>query len=381
MDEKGFKKTLHEFLNDLQTVFPEHRVVLENHRTQVDCNTEYYITWFSKVSDMYFVDITSKNEKIFDRSEPVELLPDLDFTQLWKSNISGNTKNAIWKYLHLLLLYIFKQQTNTTTTFDETLEQWNMMLDDHPPSLTEDTLNQMKRQTEKMMTLIHNLSSKESSSSSSPSLEKLAEDLKDDPFIQRLEQSKIAKLAEELISDGNLPENLMNLIGQEPHKLLDVVKNIGNKIQSKLSSGQLHQQDLLNETQDLLGSIQNSDSLQKIFEGLQGNHTAHESSGGGEGDMPSSPFDLLKTLSQQLSGMTSKGEEGEDEDQEEQQEPSIDFSQMANMMQSMIQSMMKGQRKVSAANQTKQHYYAPSVEQRRQETRERLRKKLVNKKI
>jgi hypothetical protein len=394
-----FSTTLHEFISDLQLVFPEHEVVLGQHRENLKVNADYYISWFEKINEEYFFDISTKNESIFvggtgKDSKPLEFLPGIDFRKLWNCKITDKTKASIWKYLHILLILVFNYQMKGEKISD-TFEEWNKMLDGD--NIDEDRLKIMKEQTEKILKLMQNLTSGEEdqdpgetpgnvgSGSTSTSTEQevpLEEEMKNDPFMKILEGSKIAKLAEELakeikfddVSSDSSVDDIFKKFGKDPKQIMSLVKNVGNKIQNKLSSGDIRQEDLLNEAQTLLSSMKDSKAFKKMFK-KAGKH-------GGKVN----PMDIFNTFAKQMGGMGGgglgkaktkrSGDEDIDDDDEEEEEGGMGLGmgmeEMMSMMTSMMGSGSGGGGGGAGSASTGRAHSASAVQ-------ERLRKKLANK--
>jgi hypothetical protein len=382
-------------------------VVLGQHRENLKVNADYYISWFEKINEEYFFDISTKNESIFvgtgKDSKPLEFLPGIDFKKLWNCKITDKTKASIWKYLHILLILVFNYQMKGEKISD-TFEEWNKMLDGD--NIDEDKLKIMKEQTEKILKLMQNLTSGEedpeetpgnagqgvgsaaSGSTATASEEEeeqevpLEEEMKNDPFMKILEGSKIAKLAEELAKEikfddasaDSSVDDIFKKFGKDPKQIMSLVKNVGNKIQNKLSSGDIRQEDLLNEAQTLLSSMKDSKAFKKMFK-KAGKH-------GGKVN----PMDIFNTFAKQMGGMggglgkakTKRGGDVDvdgDDDDEEEEEGGMGLGMGMEDMMSLMTSMMgSGSGGVGGAGSasTGRAHSASAVQ-------ERLRKKLANK--
>ena len=380
----SFSSTLHEFISDLQLVFPEYEVVLSQHRENLKVNAEYYISWFEKINEEYFFDISTKNESIFEVGEnkPLEFLPGMDFRKLWQCQITEKTKASIWKYLHILLILVFNYQMKGEKISD-TFEQWNKMLDGN--NIDEEKLKVMKEQTEKILKLMQNLTAEEehsghedgegvgvggtTESSTKADGDDLPfdEEMKNDPFMKILESSKIAKLAEELAKEIKFDEtsavdDIFKKFGKDPKQIMSLVKNVGNKIQNKLSSGDIRQEDLLNEAQTLLSSMKDSKAFKKIFK-KAGKH-------GGKVN----PMDILNSFAKQMGGSGSRRSSGGhgDEDEDDSEDGGGMGMGMEDMM-SMMTSMMGAGGALGGNGGGGGRAHSAST------VHERLRKKLANK--
>ena len=90
------KTILTEFCNDIKNTFPEKKEIVDNYN--IDELVEYCKKFFTQRT----LEIVYKNDKIFTDKE-IYFLPNIDFNELWNSNISDETKETIWKYLQLIL--------------------------------------------------------------------------------------------------------------------------------------------------------------------------------------------------------------------------------------------------------------------------------------
>lgn len=105
----NFKSIIHDFTLDLTTTFPEF--------------SHFWVKWTSATDDEYktlfeyciavfperFFDIMYQNAEIFDLKNEtnVKFLPDVNFKVLYNcEGVSENTKKTIWKYLQLLLFNV-----------------------------------------------------------------------------------------------------------------------------------------------------------------------------------------------------------------------------------------------------------------------------------
>ena len=110
---KEFCKVSKDFITDILTTFPVYKESL--HEGLIDILQENNDTAkvrevFDYVKDIYperFFDLLYQNQEIFtDESINTKFLPNIEFAELWKQDISDKTKLVIWKYLQLLLFAV-----------------------------------------------------------------------------------------------------------------------------------------------------------------------------------------------------------------------------------------------------------------------------------
>ena len=275
----------------MKTTFPELNRTLEERYDNMDMEDITYIEWFKEKSAPFAEYLTKKDKLVFNsklHKDGFFLFPDVDFVRLWKCKISINTKNAIWKYLHLLLLLVSHYQLNTSD-FETTFKEWDTLLDNSnvPP----EELDKMKNYAENIMKLMKNLSCPDEEDDDEQNEDETvdtpddttAEAIKNDPFLQKLQDSKIAKFAEELTKELDLPNELglsgkssnlnssindvFSTFGKDPSKLMGLVNSVGSKIQTKLNTGDIQQTELVEEAHNLMSAMKDSPSFKKMFKG------------------------------------------------------------------------------------------------------------------
>lgn len=101
----AFNQTLQEFLNELSEVFPE-EVGIKTQKQKFKLDT---VTDTNDALDFVMPILAKHADGISKREDDTivlinEAFPEFSFTNLWKSDISDNTRKAIWDYLNTLLM-------------------------------------------------------------------------------------------------------------------------------------------------------------------------------------------------------------------------------------------------------------------------------------
>lgn len=222
------KFVLNEFIDDLIKTFPEHTEDLSKYK---DLTVEEFSKEHGKIYADNFFDILYKNEKIFNADVDNCFLPNVSFNTLWNDNIGDKTKENIWKYLQLILFSIISK-SNDDTFMDniEHLEDINY-----------------KELSNKIEETISNMTGDDL-----PDADKINESMKG------MLDGKLGDLAKEIAGEsvGSLDneEDLNNLL-KDPTKLMSLVKNVGDKLDNKIKTGELNESDLMSEATDLLGKM------------------------------------------------------------------------------------------------------------------------------
>jgi len=275
--------TFKEFVNDVTRSFPEYTLILnKNYSNYLKDNSEEIednlLRFFVKLKDN-IIKISNKDESLFSADEPIELLEDIDFRVMWKNSNESN-KEIIWKYLQtLLVLYEALKKENVVEEKDNKLfSQFNEAL--NKEDLSKESLDKLGDQAKAMFNIVENLSNNrekhdEIDEENGKAKEKTIEfDPSKMPGGSLFENSKIGEIAKELASEINFDsfakdfENLNgkedlepsklfdNLIGKDPSKLMSLIQDVGSKIQNKINSGNINEQDLVSEAQSMMQNLQ-----------------------------------------------------------------------------------------------------------------------------
>ena len=261
-----FNSTFKLFITNIINIYPEYNECLNDYYLDIletdSCNDDKHVKRFMRKFSDYKEDFSKKNDELF--SETICFLKNVDFKEVWENEKSTNSiKDTIWDYLQTL--YVIGETIISDSNKIKTLvESLNKKRENEP--LDEDASEENKE----LMDMLKNLSDKKSSTDG-------GEDL--------LNTGLIGNLAKELASDINLDDMNLNLgeggdapnigdifgklmSGDNPMKFMNLIQNVGKKIQTKLTDGNLDQSKLLDEAQNMMGMLGNNNPL---FDTLLGN--------------------------------------------------------------------------------------------------------------
>jgi hypothetical protein len=301
---ENFKSIIYDFTNDLSLTFPEYSYLWQKW-TNPYVSEEDIKELFDYVLKVYperFFDILYQNEDIFkpDNDNNTLFLPNVEFKMLFNcKDLSETTQNALWKYLQVILFSItnsIKNKSifgNTSAMFDgieaeelqnklqetmvsigEFFENLQSKLDETDDSQEETNTNEQppsqKDDFEKMFENIPGMDSFKKTfdfknmSKNMPNPEELNDHLKG------LFDGKIGKIAKEMAEE--ITQDLTGILGEDysdvkttqdifkkliknPKKMIDLVKNIGGKLEKKMKSGELNQEEIMKEATDIFGKM------------------------------------------------------------------------------------------------------------------------------
>ena len=207
-----------------------------------------------------FFDILYQNEEIFDNNDlNINFLPGIDFKLLWKENISDNTKNNIWKYLQLVLFTIITNVENKNT-FGDTAKLFE--------AINEDEFKEKLEETIKGLGNIFDLSNDEPGSDdiSNNFFENMPDPNEIHDHISGIMNGKLGELAKELAAETAKdfdftedsikdPKDIFKTLFKNPQKLMNLVKNVGTKLDEKMKSGDIKESELLEEASSMFNSM------------------------------------------------------------------------------------------------------------------------------
>lgn len=286
-----FPEVIRDFLADLSSTFPEYTYLW---RSISPTDPEIYQFCLTTYPERFF-DILYQNEDIFlpDSEANTMFLPMVDFKLLFTApGITENTKQAIWKYLQLVLITIMGN-IKTSSSFGDTAglfegigeEELQAKLSETIEGLTnffkgmksaeggsegfekafEEMFEEMKSTGEE------STSEEEETKNDMPS----ADDLHN--HIKGLFDGKIGKLAKELAEE--LSDDVMNMFDdgtgrpstesattadilkkmmKSPKKIMELVKKIGTKLDDKMKTGDVSQEEIMKEVGELMTKMKGS---------------------------------------------------------------------------------------------------------------------------
>ena len=297
-DEKTdeFKKVIRDFIGDLKQTFPEYEPLInkwwkdkalfahiENedereteYRKAEDKSIKFLSEYCKKKLPPRFFDILYQNDDMFKEGSTVdtEFLPHIHFKSLWEYDITQKTRDIIWKYLQLILFSIVGSVENKDV-FGDTAKLFESINEEEFKSKLAETMAKMQdlfeKDTEKSD------ASPDSNSNTGPNIPN-ANDFHE--HISGMLDGKLGRLAkeiaEETANDLNLDmDNMTDMKGvfdkliKNPTKLMRLVKNVGDKIDNKIKSGELKESELISEATEIMNKMKNMSGMDDIQSLLQ----------------------------------------------------------------------------------------------------------------
>ena len=263
-----FSKILNDFIKDLYTTFPEYIPFIEKWRKPPSSflyiqdlqerniameqsnkkSDEYIFQFCSKKYPPRFFDFLYKNEDLFKEDSEIdtEFLPHIYFKSLWQCDLTEQTRETMWKYLQLILFTI-------TGMVKPDFNNANVNEEDFKEKL-EETLGQIQEYFQ---------------TKSEPLLEEM------DDNISGLLGGKLGNLAKQIAEEtaGNLNLDMENVtdmndvfqkLFKNPGKLMGLVKNISDKLDTKIKDGDINENELMSEVGDLMSKMKSMPGMDNL---------------------------------------------------------------------------------------------------------------------
>ena len=253
---------LRDFTRDILTTFPECEESLHSGLKAIrDDNKDdpaivEVLEHCKKEYPKKFFDILYQKPEIFSGEEPLFFLPGIDFRKLWKLDISDNTRTIIWKYLQLILFSVVNLQ-DSKETFGDAAKLFEVIDENEFKNKLEERIQQM--------TEVFNIDSKDPTRDVSgapplPNINELQDHISSmlDGNLGNLAREIAEETAEELtgdMTDVNTVGDVFKKLFRNPGKLMQLVKKVGSKLDSKLQSGEVKESDLMQEATELIGKM------------------------------------------------------------------------------------------------------------------------------
>ena len=269
-----FLKIIKEMVPDLLNTFPEYTSTLHNGLSDIltDTNSDNVIEVYEHCINTFpklFFDILYQNEDMFtDATKNTVLLPGIEFADLWKQDISDNTKKILWKYLQLILFSVINDIKDENTLGD-TKKLFEAINEDELKNKLEEAMSEMQNIFDVSNQNFTGMDMSNINLNNLPNPEDIHN------HMNKMLGGKIGKLAAEIaekaIVDLDLDldnvtsvNDVFNKMFRNPGKLMSMVKNVGTTLETKIKSGDLKQSELIQEATDMMANMQSMPGMGSI---------------------------------------------------------------------------------------------------------------------
>ena len=279
------------FINDIIKVFPEYKIKLEDTYGSIlkieNCKideTELLREFLERVHKVN-KKITNKEDTMFD-DDPL-ILTDVSFKNIWTTNISYKTKETVWKYLQTFCLISLSYHSNkdlqtaladlsdnkevelTDKNIASDVKKIKKMTENIKEPIADDIGNTEQHNTEQHNTEQHNVGQQNT-----------AEPV--NPFEQIMNNSEIGKLAEQVSKELDIESMLGGANTDNPMELFSnlmsggamnkIMGTIHDVVNSKVETGELDKDTMVNEAQNMYGQLGQSEMFQQMTQEMGQNN-------------------------------------------------------------------------------------------------------------
>jgi len=256
----------------------------------------YVYTHCKKIYPERFFDILYQNNEVF--KTKIEFLPGMDFSLLWlDKDLSEKSRETIWKYLQLLL-FTLVSTISDGSSFGDTAKLFEAIDENEFKNKLEETISQMQNvfAASGEVDAEGEEGDAEGDAEQKPNIN--LNDLPDPKDIHEhvtgMMNGKLGNLAreiaEETAADLNMDlenagsvNDVFKKLFQNPTKLMSLVKNVGNKLDNKLKSGDMKESELLQEASDIMQKMKSMPGMGDLQSMLAKMGMGHMMPGGGGG--------------------------------------------------------------------------------------------------
>jgi hypothetical protein len=281
-----FSKIIKDFVGDLRTTFPEYEPFIvkwwkeKEQFSYIDDETErnaayekshqkslkLIFDFCQKKMPPRFFDILYQNEDIFKEDSDVdtEFLPKIHFKNLWQCDISDKTRETIWKYLQLITFSIVGTLDNKDA-FGDTAKMFEAINQDEFKTKLEETLSHMQG----LFDMSGNPGEGFEPGINIPDANKIQE------HITGMLDGKLGQLAREIaeetaanlnvdFDDATDMKDVFQKLVKNPTKLMGLVKTVGDKLDTKIKSGDLKESELIAEATEMMNKMKSMPGMGNI---------------------------------------------------------------------------------------------------------------------
>ena len=265
-NEKQLYKIVKDFVRDILITFPECKelltqgiidITLDNLETD-DAKSVY--KYCEKYYPDKFFDILYEKDELITGDDSY-FLPNIQFSKLWKEDITDRTRQTIWKYLQLILFSVV-QNSEENFFGDNTSKLFEAINQDEFKGKLEETLNDMQNIFD-----LSNIDLSDMADISGISQENLPDVDELHSNINSMLDGKIGRLAKEIaeetteelnieMDDAQSINDVFEKLFKNPTKLMGLVKSVGTKLDTKIKKGDIKESELIEEAQEMVEKMQ-----------------------------------------------------------------------------------------------------------------------------
>jgi hypothetical protein len=315
----NFRSIINDFTNDLSITFPEHVDKWSMWRQEItEADLAYLFNHCLRIYPERFFDILYQNDDIFktDSSTNTDFLPGIDFKILFNcQDISDKTKKTMWKYLQLILFTVVGS-VKDKSKFGDTMNMFeginendlNEKLNETMSSLSDFFQNISKNMDEDEAKAENGGGERDNGENSNgesgekrerPDFSRMFENMPNmanmpdiagiQEHLKTLFNGKIGELARDMaeeisgdfsdligdnMGDVKSADDVLKNLLKDPKKVMKLMKSVSGKLDSKMSNGEISKEDLMKEASELFSKMKDmggTSQFNELFKNLTKN--------------------------------------------------------------------------------------------------------------
>lgn len=311
---ENFRSIITDFTKDLSITFPEYIFLWTKWTDTEEFNEkelQYIFEYCLSIYPERFFDILYQTDEIFKPESDINtiFLPSVDFKLLFNcEGVSETTKKTMWKYLQLILFTIVGG-IKDKSTFGDTLnlfegvdeEQLNEKLKETMGGITDffSTISENMDINQENTTT--DVETSEHEAPETPNLEHMFENMPGatefaktfgkmdglpnmenmQDHLKTLFDGKIGKLAKDMaeeitdefkdllgedMQNTTDPSDMIKKLMKNPKKIMDLMKTVSGKLDSKMKSGEISKDEIMQEASELFGKMKDMGGTEQFAE-------------------------------------------------------------------------------------------------------------------
>ena len=242
----NFKKHFFKFIDNLKKTFPEYTSTIDKHYTESWGSLDDINTFYNKLTP-YSEYISTSNDKLFYDHTELYFLNEINFVLLWRDKkLTDRSKEYLWKHLHTLLII---GNLINGIDIDNLLKSIDLNKQDNTDNTSSSSSNSVMNDESQINDAKESVKQMFNSNNSA-----------NNNFIGGMVEDIAGELSQEFGKNPNIlnPQSLLSgLFGNnnDNNPLMNIVKNVSNKIETRVKDGNIDEKELLSSAQGLFSQM------------------------------------------------------------------------------------------------------------------------------
>ena len=241
----NFKKHFFKFIDNLKKTFPEYTSTIDKHYTESWGSLDDINTFYNKLTP-YSEYISTSNDKLFYDHTELYFLNEINFVLLWRDKkLTDRSKEYLWKHLHTLLII---GNLINGIDIDNLLKSIDLNKQDNTDNTSSSSSNSVMNDESQINDAKESVKQMFNSNNSA-----------NNNFIGGMVEDIAGELSQEFNKNPNFlnPQALISgLLGNNNNNpLMNIVKNVSDKIETRVKDGNIDEKELLSSAQGLFSQM------------------------------------------------------------------------------------------------------------------------------